>query len=143
MKRRSARPVVVEVKRTGTSTSSLAEAFGRSRSSKGLWQGVPLQAEAPTLARREPKPPALAQTADPDARPAPRILPASCRCTCQVSLSHWKGPRKRSGQLTSGRQSAKPHAPRIMTNGRERSPQTRVDPEAGATILRGRRATRH
>jgi hypothetical protein len=78
MKRRSARPVVVEVKRTRTSTSSLSDAFGRRHSSKSLWQGVLLRAEAPTLARPEPKPqpPAVARTAEHDARPAPRVLPA-------------------------------------------------------------------
>src|SRR3954453_10633467 len=77
MKRRSARPVVVEVKRTRSSTSSPTGAFGRSQSSKSLWQGVLLRAEAPTLVRREPEQPAAAmQKAEHDDRPAPRVLPA-------------------------------------------------------------------
>jgi len=77
MKRRSARPVVVEVRGTRTSTASLADAFGRSRPGTSLWQGVPLRAETPTMPRREPDPPlAPIQKVEPNARPAPRILPS-------------------------------------------------------------------
>jgi hypothetical protein len=77
MKRRSARPVVVEVKRTRSSTSSLAAAFGRSHSSKSLWQGLPLRAEAPTSAHQEHEPPAaVVRKVERDAQPAPRILPS-------------------------------------------------------------------
>jgi len=46
MKRRSARPFVVEVKSTRLSRSSLADAFTRTRSGPSLWHGVPLEAEA-------------------------------------------------------------------------------------------------
>ncbi|AWN43606.1 hypothetical protein [Methylobacterium durans] len=77
MKRRSARPVVVEVKRTRSSASSLADAFARNHAGAGLWQGVPLRVEAPAASRR-----AVAQAAapvpaaEPEARPAPRVLPS-------------------------------------------------------------------
>jgi hypothetical protein len=44
MKRRSARPFVVEVKSTRSSRSS--PAFARTRSGPSLWHGVALEAEA-------------------------------------------------------------------------------------------------
>ncbi len=77
MKRKSARPVVVEVKRTRSSASALADAFGRGRSAKNLWQGVPLRVEAPTSPRREPEQPVTSlQKAELAAQPAPRVLPS-------------------------------------------------------------------
>jgi hypothetical protein len=115
MKRRSARPVVVEVKRTRSSTSSLADAFGRSQSSKSLWQGVLLRAEAPTLARREPEQPAAAmQKAEHDARPAPRVLPALVPLYVPSEPEHQE---ETAGVIRASRKQRaerKPRAPRIL-----------------------------
>ncbi|GJD41964.1 hypothetical protein OICFNHDK_4455 [Methylobacterium bullatum] len=48
MKRTSARPVVVEVKRSRTSPSPMADTFGRNLSGKTLWQGVHLHDVPPS-----------------------------------------------------------------------------------------------
>jgi hypothetical protein len=76
MKRRSARPFVVEVKSTRSSRSS--PAFARTRSGPSLWHGVALEAEAkppePEVQLRSPAALAVPQAAAQE--PARRVLPA-------------------------------------------------------------------
>lgn len=74
MKRRSARPVVVEVKRTRIANASLANAFGRSPNAKDLWQGVRLR-EAPQPSDEQPLVPAASEPAIVE-EPVRRVLPA-------------------------------------------------------------------
>jgi len=77
MKRRSARPFVVEVKSTRSSRSSLADAFTRTRSGPSLWHGVPLEAEAkPPAPEVQPRTPAVAASKAAAQEPSRRVLPA-------------------------------------------------------------------
>lgn len=77
MKRRqSARPVVVEVKRTRSSASSPPDAIARSRSSSGLWQSTPLS-EVPKPVFEHAQSLVLANDSpETDAQPARRVLPS-------------------------------------------------------------------
>ena len=77
MKRKIARPVVVEVKRTRSSPSSLANVFGRNSSPKNLWHDVSLRVEANVPSRPEPTHsfPPVAKS-EPEARPVRRVLPS-------------------------------------------------------------------
>jgi hypothetical protein len=135
MKRRSARPVVVEVKRTRSSTSSLADAFGRSHSSKSLWQGVPLRAEAPTLVRREPEQPAAAtQKAEHDARPAPRVLPALVPLYFASEPESQEVAAEVIRATRKPRAERKPRAPRIMVQAAKVPAAPKVAAEARAAI---------
>jgi hypothetical protein len=116
MKRRSARPVVVEVKRARSPTSSPAEVFGRSRPGSNLWQGVPLRAEAPTLPRREPEPPvATIQRVEPDARPAPRILPSLVPMFVPSEPEPQEGATQTIRATRGARAERKPRASRIKS----------------------------
>ncbi len=78
MKRRSARPFVVEVKSTRSSRSPLADTFTRTRSGPSLWHGVALEAEAkPTAAEVQPRSSAAVEVSKAAAQePARRVLPA-------------------------------------------------------------------
>lgn len=77
MKRKSARPVVVEVKRTRASPSSIANVFGRNSSDKNLWRGVSLQPEAQVSSRSEPtRPLSPVPKIEPEVRLVRRVLPS-------------------------------------------------------------------
>lgn len=130
MKRRSARPVVVEVKRTRSSTSSLADAFGRNRSGAGLWQGVPLRVDAPTSPRREPEPrPILIVTAEPDSRPAPRVLPSLVPMYVPSEPEPLEEAAKASPASRRPRAARRPSAPRTEPEAASTSPEPTVAPE--------------
>ena len=77
MKRRSARPFVVEVKSARSSRSPLTDAFTRTRSSTSLWQGVSFSDEVPpSEPEQTPHPAANVQPSKLEAQPARRVLPA-------------------------------------------------------------------
>ncbi len=78
MKRRSARPFVVEVKSTRSSRSPLADTFTRTRSGPSLWHGVALEGEAKSPAPKiQPRSAAAVEVPKVAAQePARRVLPA-------------------------------------------------------------------
>jgi hypothetical protein len=77
MKRRSARPVVVEVKRTRTSSTSItAHAFGRSLPSRDLWKGLPLHDVAPSVAEKPEQQAKVVHQPAKAAEQTRRVLPA-------------------------------------------------------------------
>lgn len=77
MKRRSARPFVVELKSTRSSRSSLSDAFTRTRPSSSLWDGVALEAEAkPSAPQIQPRSPVAEVPKAAAQEPSRRVLPA-------------------------------------------------------------------
>jgi hypothetical protein len=77
MKRRSARPFVVEVKSARSSRSPLTDAFTRTRSSTSLWQGVSISDEVPpSKPQQKPGPAANVEPPKAEAQLVRRVLPA-------------------------------------------------------------------
>lgn len=133
MKRRSARPVVVEVKRTRSATSSLADAFGRNRPGAALWQGVPLRVDAPTAPRREPQPPLIViERSDPDARSAPRVLPSLVPMYVPSEPEPLEEAVKASPASRRPRAARKPSAARTEPGAASTPPEPLVAPEASS-----------
>lgn len=78
MKRRqSARPVVVEIKRTRTSPSALPNSSRRLPPSNTLWRSTPLHEATADISREQHQPSELdAKAVDPTPQPVRRILPS-------------------------------------------------------------------
>ena len=125
MKRRSAtRPVVVEVKRTRSSISSLAGAFGRNRSSKDLWQGLPLRAEMPAPASQKPqKPSVVLHEPVHDAEPVRRVLPSLAPAFVLHEPEHIEDTPKATSR-----------SPRVAMVKRRHPTSSRVEPEVTSPV---------